>query len=288
MNPYQGCEHGCAYCYARLSHTFWGYSAGLDFESKILVKKNAAELLQRKLKSPRWKAALIMMSGNTDPYQPVEQKLKISRSLLEVCWRYRNPVGVITKNALVERDIDILQQLASKKLTRVAISITTLDESLRRVMEPRTSTAEKKLSVIEKLSAAGIPVHVMVAPIIPGLNDTEIWEILHRARNAGALTASYVMVRLNGEIGDIFRDWLFKNFPDRAEKVIRKISSLHGGSLADHRTGRRFKGDGVLAEMLQEQFKMAYRKIFKDAPVPYSYNLDLHAAFKSDQLNLFH
>ena len=226
MNPYQGCEHGCIYCYARNTHEYWGYSAGLDFEQKILVKKNAAKLLAHKLKSKRWKAAPIMLSGNTDCYQPVEKELGITREILEVLWRYRHPVSMITKNSLILRDLDILKQLASKQLVQVAISVTTLNEPLRQFLEPRTATAKNRLKTIKTLAENGIPVFAMLSPIIPGLNDHEIFDLVKATAEAGAFSCGYTMVRLNGQVATIFEDWIQKTYPDRAEKVLPRIQPL--------------------------------------------------------------
>jgi DNA repair photolyase len=206
INPYQGCEHGCVYCYARNSHEYWGYSAGMDFEQKILVKKDAADLLRKKFDSPNWVPISIALSGNTDCYQPAERNLKITRSLLEVFSEYGNPVGIITKNALVKRDLDILSDLAKRRLVRVMMSITTLDETLRRNMEPRTATIKQRLETIKILSQNDVPVGVMMAPIIPGLNSHEILPLVKEVANRGALKVGYTMVRLNGQIGAIFRE----------------------------------------------------------------------------------
>lgn len=219
MNPYQGCEHGCVYCYARNTHEYYGFSAGLDFETKIIAKTNAASVLEKQLMDPRWKVSPIMLSGNTDCYQPLERRLGLTRKMLKVLARYRHPVGIITKNGLIARDLDVLKELADERLVHVMISITTLDEGLRRVMEPRTSTAIKRLHTVEQLANAGIPVGIMNAPIIPGLNHHEIPEIMRLAAEHGAMTAGMTVVRLNGAIAKIFEDWLRKNFPDRFGKV---------------------------------------------------------------------
>lgn len=237
LNPYQGCEHGCIYCYARNTHEYWGFSAGLDFESKIIVKKNAPQLLEKFILHPKWNAVPIMLSGNTDCYQPLERKLRITRSMLEVFARYRHPVAMITKNSLVLRDLDILQDLARDQLVQIYISITTLDEKLRSVMEPRTASAKRRLATIEALSAAGVPVGVMNAPIIPGLNHHEIPDVLRAAAEHGALAAGMTVVRLNGSIGKIFEDWLRKNFPDRFNKVWNQICALHDGQVNDSSFG---------------------------------------------------
>jgi DNA repair photolyase len=257
INPYQGCEHGCVYCYARNSHEYWGYSAGVDFERKIMVKKNAAELLRKKLDSRSWKPVAISLSGNTDCYQPVERKLKITRSLLEVFREYHHPVGIITKNALITRDLDILKDLAAQNLVRVYLSITTLDEELRRKMEPRTATIKQRLKTVEELSAAGIPVGVMMAPIIPGLNSHEILPLVKEVADRGALKVGYTMVRLNGQIADIFEAWIRENYPDRADKVLHQVANAHGGKVRDSRFGTRMKGEGNYASMVKRTMEIA-------------------------------
>jgi len=286
LNPYQGCEHGCIYCYARNTHPYWGYSAGLEFEQKILVKKDAAELLESKIKHPKWKAVPIMLSGNTDCYQPAERKLKITRALLEVFWKYRHPVGIITKNSLIMRDLGLLQKLASENLVQVSISLTTLDERLRKFMEPRTATSKARLKTIEMLASSGIPVNVMMAPIIPAMNDHEIFKLLEAAANAGATSAGHTIVRLNGDVEKIFVDWIQKNFPDRAEKVLNKIKDCHGGKTSDSRFKTRMSGEGKIAEIINKQFKMAKQKFFKGKKRP-PLNCSLHTEFKTDQLKLF-
>ncbi|MEW6467888.1 MAG: PA0069 family radical SAM protein [Bacteroidota bacterium] len=260
MNPYQGCEHGCIYCYARNVHQYWGFSAGLDFERKIIIKRNAAELLEKQFMNKNWVVQPIMLSGNTDCYQPVERKEKITRAMLEVLLKYRHPVGIISKNALVLRDIDILKELARHKLVHVMISITSLNEDLRQLMEPRTVTARRRLQVIEQLSRNGIPAGVMTAPIVPGLNSDEIPALIKAAAEHGADCAGYTFVRLNGAIGDIFTDWIHKNFPDRAEKVLNHIRSAHGGNLNDSRFGVRMRGEGNISQSINQLFKAAVRK----------------------------
>ncbi|MFM2284759.1 MAG: hypothetical protein RLZZ543_256 [Bacteroidota bacterium] len=286
LNPYQGCEHGCVYCYARNTHEYWGFSAGADFEQNILVKRNAPELLQKELSNPKWQAATIMLAGNTDIYQPVERKLEITRQLLEVFWKFRHPVGMITKNSLIERDIDLLEKLASERLVNVLMSLTTLDESLKRLLEPRTSTAKNVLKTIERLTASGIPVRVLTAPIIPSINDHEIPALVKAVADAGAEAVSYQVVRLNGQVALLFEDWLRKNFPDRADKVLNQIRSIHGGQLNDSRFGVRMRGEGLWAEMIRKQFQLAHTSHFKDRKAT-PLNMDLHAHFKGGQLKLF-
>lgn len=262
LNPYQGCEHGCAYCYARPTHEFWGYGAGLDFERVVLMKRNAPELLEKALRHPKWDAGTISISGNTDCYQPIERKEGITRKVLLVAQRFRQPVGIITKNALVLRDIDILAEMASCQLAGVAISLTTLDEDLRRKMEPRTSSAANRLRAIEELTAAGIPVHAMIAPIIPGLNDSEVPHLLEAAADAGAVGAGYTIVRTNGPVEEVFRQWLQANFPDRAAKVVAQIKHAHGGAMNDSSFGRRMKGEGAFAQQVHRLFTVFRNRYF--------------------------
>jgi DNA repair photolyase len=274
VNPYQGCEHGCIYCYARNSHEYWGFSAGIDFESKIMVKKNAPELVEKAFKSKNWEGFPISLSGNTDCYQPAEKEYQLTRKILEICLKHRNPVGILTKNALVLRDIDILQKLASMKLAKVFFSITTLDEKLRLAMEPRTVTAQQRLKIIEKLTVAGIPTGVMTAPIIPGLNDHEIPKLIEAAAQAGALTAGYTVVRLNGAIAEIFEDWIRKNFPDKADKVLNQIRECHGGQL----------NEGRFAENIKMMHQIARQKYMKDRKLP---DYDRSLFMRDGQLKLF-
>ena len=259
-NPYQGCEHGCIYCYARNSHEYWGYSAGVDFESRIVVKKNAPALLRKFFDNKNWVPATISLSGNTDCYQPIERKMRITRALLEICLEYRNPVGILTKNALVLRDLDIIKDLAKMNLVRVMTSITSLDEDLRRVMEPRTASYRSRLKVVETLTKAGVPTGIMNAPLIPGLNDMHMHDVLKAASEAGAKWAGYTVVRLNGAIGGIFKDWLYKTFPDRADKVWHQISECHEGKVNDSRWGNRITGDGKFAELIKTQFGIYCKK----------------------------
>lgn len=284
MNPYQGCEHGCIYCYARNTHEYYGFSAGLDFESKIIVKKNAASLLEQQLLNKNWNAVPIMLSGNTDCYQPQEKKFQITRSLLKVLANYRHPVGLITKNSLILRDIDLLQDLAKDNLVHVMISITTFNEDLRRMMEPRTASSSKRLKTIEHLSKAGIPVGIMNAPVIPGLNHHEIPAILRAASEQGALAAGMTVVRLNGSIGKIFEDWLRKNFSDRFDKVWNQICSLHDGDVNDSQFGRRMAGDGNIADSIHQLFKASKKKYFSGKQLP---PYDLTKFRKGGSLSLF-
>lgn len=285
-NPYQGCEHGCIYCYARNSHEYWGYSAGLDFESRIVVKKNAPALLRKFFDNKNWEPTPVSLSGNTDCYQPIERKMKITRALLEICLEYRNPVSIITKNALVLRDTDILQELAKRNLVRVFTSVTSTDENLRQLLEPRTATYKMRMSVLQRLTDAGIPTGVMNAPLIPGLNDMHIHDVLKAASEAGAKWAGYTVVRLNGAISEIFKDWLFKTFPDRAAKVWAQICDCHEGKVNDSRFGNRMIGDGKLAELIKSQFDIYVRKSgFNEEKM--EYNLTEFRRPRVGQLRLF-
>ena len=260
LNPYRGCEHGCIYCYARPTHEFLGFSAGLDFESKIMVKQNAPELLRRELSSPKWQPQVIVMSGVTDCYQPVERKLKLTRRCLEVLLEFRNPVAIITKNFLVTRDLDLLAALAKYQCASVCLSVTTLDNDLRKVMEPRTSPPAARLNAIRKLSEAGVPVSVNVAPIIPGLTDHEMPKILQAAHDAGATSAGYTVVRLPYANAPLFEQWLQTHFPDRKEKVLNRLKAMRGGKLYDAQWGKRFSGEGIFAEQIAQMFEVARRK----------------------------
>ena len=260
INPYRGCEHGCIYCYARPFHEYLGFSAGLDFETKIMVKENAPDLLRSELTSPKWTPQVIALSGVTDCYQPVERKLKLTRRCLEVLAEFRNPVAIITKNHLVTRDLDVLGRLASDDAAAVFVSITTLDTELRKVMEPRTSPPASRLCAIEMLSQAGIPAGVLVAPVIPGLTDHEIASIVAAAVRAGAQFAGYVMLRLPQAVAPLFEGWLARQFPQKKEKVLNRIRAVRGGKLNDSQFGSRMVGEGIFAEQIEALFTLACRK----------------------------
>jgi len=257
LNPYRGCEHGCIYCYARPTHEYLGFSAGLDFESRIMVKENAPELLRAELTSPKWKPQVIFMSGVTDCYQPVEGRLKLTRRCLEVLAEFRNPVFLITKNHLVTRDIDVLSELARHQAAEVWLSITTLDNELRKIMEPRTSPPAARLAAVRELAAAGIPVGVNVAPVIPGLTDPELPAILQAAADAGAQAAGYTIVRLPYAVAPLFEQWLATHFPDRKEKVLNRLRSLRYGKLNDSQWGTRMRGEGIFADQIEKLFEVA-------------------------------
>lgn len=262
INPYRGCEHGCIYCYARPSHEYFGLSSGLDFETKIFVKTEAPKLLRKEFLNPKWKPQVIALSGNTDCYQPIERKLQITRQILEVLLEFRNPAGMITKNKLITRDIDILSEMAKLDLVSVTISVTSLDKALARKMEPRASTPKDRLETIEKLAKAKVPVGVNVAPIVPGLTDSEIPAILKEAVNRGAKYAGYTIVRLPYSIKELFEDWLIRNFPERKDKIINRIKSMRDGRLNDPNFGSRMHGTGVFADQIDAIFNL-YCKKFK-------------------------
>ena len=261
MNPYAGCEHGCIYCYARNVHEYWGYSAGLDFERKIIIKKNAPQLLRKFLMHPKWDATPIMLSGNTDCYQPAEQTYRLTRKMLEVCNEFNQPVGILTKNSWILKDKDVLQEMGKKKIVSAMVSITSFNEDLRRVMEPRTTTAKQKLKVINELSSAGVRMGIMMGPMIPGLNEHEMQRIMKEARDNGATFTAYTFIRLNGAIKLLFHDWLYKNFPDRADKVWHLIEQSHDGKVNDTRWGVRMRGEGNIAQLVAQQYKK-YGKLY--------------------------
>lgn len=289
INPYKGCEHGCIYCYARPSHAYLNMSPGLDFETKILYKENAAQLLEKEITKPSYVCKTIMLGANTDPYQPAEGKLAITRSILEVLNKYHHPVAIITKGSLILRDLDLLADMATRRLVGVAVSITTLSQNLKTILEPRTATPKARINIVKKLTAAGIPVRAMVAPIIPMINDMEMEKILQTVSEAGALYASYVLIRLPHEVKDLFKEWLNQHFPDRAKHVMSIIKDMRGGKEYDATFGKRMKGQGEFAELLAARFAIACKR-FKLNAVP-SVNLDKTQfkpdLFKPEQLNLF-
>src|SRR5436309_2609179 len=261
VNPYRGCEHGCIYCYVRPTHEYLGFSAALDFESKVVLKMDAPELLRTELESPRWKPEVLVMSGVTDPYQPVEKKLRITRGCLEVLAKFRNPVAIITKNRLVTRDIDFLRELAKYNAAAVNISVTSLDAKLQRVLEPRTSPPSARIETIQQLRSAGIPTGVMVAPIIPGLTDHEVPKILKACAKAGAQFAGYTIIRLPWAVAPLFEHWLEEHFPDRKEKILGRIRDLRGnGRLNNSQWRTRMTGEGIFAEQIASLFKIGCRR----------------------------
>lgn len=260
INPYRGCEHGCSYCYARISHEFLGFSAGLDFETKIMVKEDAPVLLRKELASRKWKPQLLAMSGVTDCYQPVERRLQLTRRCLAVLAECRNPVCIITKNHLVTRDIDLLQELARYNAAEVHLSINSLDSELARRLEPRASSPRQRLAAVEALSKAGIPVGVLVAPIIPGLNDHEVAKVLEAAGRAGAGWAGMEILRLPLTVATVFQDWLERNEPGKKDKVLNRIRSIRDGKLNDPRFGERMRGNGIFADQIRQIFEVARKK----------------------------
>ena len=288
INPYRGCEHGCVYCFARPTHAYLGLSPGLDFESKLFVKPEAAELLERELSAPGYQPKVIAIGTNTDPYQPIERRYKVMRRILEVLDRAGHPVGIVTKSALVLRDLDILARMAERKLAKVALSVTTLDAELARKMEPRAATPMRRLETLRRLAQAGVPTTVMVAPIIPALNDMEIERILDAAQAAGVKEAGYVLLRLPLEVRDLFREWLMANYPDRYRHVFKLIRDTRGGKDYDSTWGKRMKGSGPYAWMIGRRFEMACAKLGLNA-AKYSLSTSHFRAPKpgAEQLSLF-
>lgn len=285
-NPYQGCEHGCVYCYARNSHEYWGYGAGLDFERTILVKRNAPALLEAQLQKKSWQGETIVFSGNTDCYQPLERKLEITRACLKVLLKWKHPVGIITKNALILRDLDLLKEMAKENLVAVHFTITSLQEETRRLLEPRTSSISNRLKAVEILSANQIPVNVMIAPVIPSLNSHEILPIVKEVASRGALGIAYTVVRLNGQVAHLFEDWLRKTLPDRADRILHQIAECHDGKLNDSRWGKRIKGDGIVAKQIADTIQLGKRRYMKDRKMP-KLNRAHYLALKNPQMKLF-
>lgn len=284
LNPYRGCEHGCAYCYARPTHEFLGFSAGLDFESRIVVKEDAPTLLRAELSRRGWRPQVLAMSGVTDCYQPVERRLGLTRRCLEVLAEFRNPVSIITKNHLVTRDLDLIGPMAQDRTAEISVSITTLDPDLARILEPRASTPSRRLAAIREASAVGVPVRAMIAPVIPGLNDHEIPALLAAVREAGALDSSYTLLRLPLVVAPLFEDWLLRHFPDRLEKVLSRLRSLRGGRLNDPRFGDRMRGQGVFADQIRDLFRIAKTKARFPGLPPLAVD---RFRVPSDQLSLF-
>lgn len=286
LNPYQGCEHGCSYCYARPTHEYWGFSAGIDFERKIMVKKNAPELLEKFFRKRNYIPKTIMLSGNTDCYQPIERELEITRKILEVCLAYRHPVSILSKNALVLRDLDLFIKMNELNLISVALSIPTMNEDLRRKMEPRTSSAIKKLEALKILKENNIPTGAMIAPIIPGLNSDETLKIIKKISETGADWFGYTLIRLNDTVEPVFVKWLETSFPDRKDKVISLIKQMRGGKLGEKRYFERYKGEGSIAEMIHKTIEIGRNKYFRDRKM-----VELSVAHfsgnKTQQLKLF-
>jgi DNA repair photolyase len=292
VNPYRGCEHGCVYCYARPTHAYLGYSPGLDFETKLLFKPDVAELLEKELRKPGYVARPMALGSNTDPYQPVERTLKLTRAVLGVLDRFSHPLSIVTKSAGVVRDLDILRDMARRNLVRVWISVTTLDVALARRMEPRAPAPVRRLQAVEQLARAGVPVGVLAAPMIPGLNDTELEKILEASAKAGARTAGYVLLRLPHELKQIFEDWLHRHFPERARHVLELVRETRAGALNDAKYGQRMSGTGAYADLLARRFDRAARQFgLQDRPeldcTAFTPPADAQRGFAEAQLSLF-
>ena len=285
-NPYQGCEHGCVYCYARNSHEYWGYGAGLDFERNILFKRNSPQLLEDKITSKNWLGNTIVFSGNTDCYQPLERKLEITRKCLEIMLKWKHPTGIITKNSLILRDLDILKEMAKLNIISVNISITSLSEETRRLLEPRTASIKQRLKTVQILSENGIPVRVMMAPIIPSLNSHEILPLVKTVAELGAKDVNYTIVRLNGQVAEIFKDWAYKTIPDKAERILNQIAECHGGNLNDSNWGRRIKGGGTIADQVRDTMAIAKNKYLHNSQIP-SLDTSHFLHLKNPQMKLF-
>ena len=288
INPYRGCEHGCIYCFARPTHAYLNLSPGLDFETRLIARPGIAGVLERELRSRAYKVATIAIGTNTDPYQPIEAEYGVMRQVLAVLAAFQHPVAITTKGTLIERDIDLLAPMAAAGLTRVGVSISTLDPVIARRMEPRAAAPSRRLKVIERLAKAGIPVRVMVAPVVPGLTDPEVEPILAAARDAGAVAASMISLRLPLEVSGLFQDWLARHYPDRAGKVMARVRELHGGKDYDAEWGKRFRGQGLWADLMARRFKVAVARLGLDAPqAPLRCDLFRVPARVGDQLSLF-
>lgn len=284
INPYRGCEHGCIYCYARPSHEFLGFSAGLDFETKIVVKKDLPLLLEKTFQKASWEPQVIALSGNTDPYQPAERRFKLTRACLEVMAWHRNPTSIITKNYLVTRDLDLLQDMASMNLVSVSLSITSLNPDITGVMEPRTSRPERRLQAVEKLAAKGIPVGVMIAPVVPGLTDEEMPDIMKAAADHGARWVHYTMLRLPGAVRELFVEWLSNEFPNRKQRVVNRLKDLRGEALTDKRFGIRMRGEGRWADIVSQLHKQTCKRLGLNRPAD---PLSTHHFRRNGQQELF-
>ncbi|MBY5932667.1 PA0069 family radical SAM protein [Tateyamaria omphalii] len=288
INPYRGCEHGCVYCFARPSHAYLGLSPGLDFETKLVARPDAPEVLQAELARKSYRVATLAIGTNTDPYQPIDRDHGIMRACLEVLEECHHPVAIVTKGTLIERDIDILARMAQRGLTRVGISVTTLDPKLSRQMEPRAPTPERRLATIRRLTQAGIPVRVMASPMVPALTDPELETILEAGRDAGADTASWIMLRLPREVSPLWQEWLAVHYPDRAGRIMSKLRDMHGGRDYDARWGHRMRGEGAYAELVQHRFKIALKRLgLRETAPPMRTDLFRPPRKDSAQLSLF-
>lgn len=268
LNPYRGCEHGCIYCFARPSHACLDLSPGLDFETRLIARPDAWRVLERELRRPSYRVAPLAIGTNTDPYQPIEKTFKAMRNILKVLSDFNHPVAIVTKGALIEKDLDILSDMAARGLAHVGISVTTLDADLARRMEPRVPTPARRLATIRALTQAGVPVRIMASPMIPGLTDTEVEAILDAGAKAGARAASWIMLRLPAEVEPLWRDWLAEHYPGRADKIMRRLAEMHGGKSYDARFGHRMRGEGVYARMIARRFDLAARRLGLDQPLP--------------------
>jgi DNA repair photolyase len=288
VNPYRGCEHGCIYCFARPSHAFLNLSPGLDFETRLIARPGIGAVLARELRARRYVPDVIAIGTNTDPYQPCEAEYRVMREVLEVLAAFNHPVAITTKGTMIERDLDLLAPMAAAGLVRVGISVTTLDHRLARSMEPRAATPRRRLEMIRRLSGAGVPVRVMVAPVVPGLTDAELEPILSAARDAGAVAASWIMLRLPQEVSPLFREWLEARVPERAAKVMARVREVHGGRDYDPAWGRRMRGEGIWADLIERRFNVAIARLGMNMPLP-ALRRDLFAVPPSvgDQLSLF-
>lgn len=288
INPYRGCEHGCIYCFARPSHEWLGMSPGLDFETRLIAKPNAPALLERELRAKAYTPKVIAIGTNTDPYQPIERERRIMRGVLEVLSRFRHPVGIVTKGTLIERDLDLLGEMGRAGLVRVGISITTLDADVARRMEPRVPSPKRRLQTIRRLTDAGCPVRIMVSPVVPALTDHELEAILEAGAEAGAVAASWIMLRLPHAVSRLFRDWVEEHYPDRATRITGRVRELHGGQDYDPEWGKRMTGEGLFAEMMKQRFTVAVRRLGLDADVPpLRTDLFQRPSQVGDQLSLF-
>ncbi len=288
INPYRGCEHGCVYCFARPTHAYVGLSPGLDFETRLIARPNAAEILRRELSARRYKVATIALGTNTDPYQPIEKSREITRGCLQVLSDFQHPIGIVTKGTLIERDLDILAPMARNGLVRVGISLTTLDANLSRQMEPRAPSPLRRLRTIRVLTEAGIPVRVMTSPVVPGLTDHELEKLLEAGKQAGADAASWIMLRLPREVSELWREWLTEHQPGRAEKVMARLREMHGGKEYDPRWGHRMRGEGTYAEMIAQRFSAAVKRLGLAVDLPPLNCADFAPPPQSgDQLSLF-
>ena len=288
INPYRGCEHGCIYCFARPTHAYLGLSPGLDFETRLIARPEAPGVLERELRAKSYKPAVIAIGTNTDPYQPIEREHRIMRRILEVLREYRHPVGVVTKGTLIERDVDILGEMGRMGLARVGISVTTLDPNVARVMEPRVPSPRRRLKTIRKLTEAGCPVRLMVSPVVPALTDHELEAILEAGAEAGAVAASWIMLRLPLEVSELFREWVEAHFPDRAKRIMGRVRELHGGRDYDPEWGKRLRGEGAFADLVSHRFAIQVKRLGIDVDLP-PLRADLFAppSRAGDQLSLF-